>query len=278
MVLAKPYFDAEGLILALDDGQPIGFAHFGFGPNELQSDINHETGVLAQIRVIDCENRNQIAGELISEGMSYLRQRGAKECFAGAQFPFSPFYMGLYGGSRVPGIPCEDEFTNRICRAAGFELVQKIFVFQRSLIGFRPIVNRVQLALRRQYQVNPIVDPLLPSWWQCCTFGSAEIFGFRVSKRGSEDVIGSVIYWDIEPLSRDWGVATLGLVNLEVGEVHRRQGLATFLVGESLRQLAAQNRGGVEIQLRESHESALGVAQKLGFEQISSGTEMRLEL
>jgi len=44
-----------------------------------------------------------------------------------------------------------------------------------------------------------------------------------------------------------------------------------------LKQLAAQNRGGVEVQLRENQESAIGVACKLGFEQISAGTEMRLQ-
>ena len=278
MVLAKPYFDPAGLFLAIDDGKPLGFAHFGFGPNELESDIDPATGVLAQIQVIDCDQRQKIASELFATGMQYLKSRGATECFAVAKFPFSPFYMGLYGGSRVPGVPEEDEFTRQVCEAAGFQTIQNIFVFQRSLLGFRPVVNRIQLALRRQYQVNPIVDPLLPNWWQYCTFGTAEIFGFDVTKRGSEESLGRVFYWDVEPLSREWGVATLGMINLEIDEPHRRQGLATFLVGESLRQLAAQNRGGVEIQLRESHESAIGVAQKLGFEKISTGTEMRLEI
>ena len=177
-----------------------------------------------------------------------------------------------------PGYRKKMNFAHQVCHELGFEPIQKILVFQRSLIGFRPTVNRVQLGLRRKFQVNPIVAPLLPTWWQCCTFGTAEIFGFQVASRRDEPALGSVYYWDIEPLSRHWGVATLGLVNLEIGEEHRRQGLATFLVGESLRQFATQNRGGVEVQLRESHESAIGVALKLGFEQISTGTELCLSM
>ena len=264
--------------MALSDDQPVGFAHFGFGPTPCQSELDYGTAVLAQIRVVDCDGRDAIAAELIDKGLEFVRSKGANECYAGAKFPFSPFYMGIYGGSRVPGVPDEDEFTLRVCQATGFVDTQKLAVFQRTLAGFRPLVNRIQLALRRQFQVKAIVDPLLPTWWQCCTLGTAEIFGFQVAPRGSDQAIGKVYFWDIEPLSREWGVATLGLVNLEISEEHRRQGLATFLVGESLRQLAAQNRGGVEVQLRESHESAIGVANKLGFERISSGTEMRLEL
>ena len=278
IVLAKPYFQADGLIMALDDDKPLGFAHFGFGPTECQTELDYSTAVLAQIRVVDCDVRDAVAADLIAKGLAFVSSKGAKQCYAGAKFPFSPFYMGIYGGSRVPGVPEEDVFTLQVCRAAGFQDVQTLAVFQRSLTGFRPMVNRIQLALRRQCQVKAIVDPLLPTWWQCCTLGNAEIFGFQVSHRGSDDAIGKVYFWDIEPLSREWGVATLGLVNLVISEEHRRQGLATFLVGESLRQLAAQNRGGVEVQLRESHESAIGVAGKLGFERISSGTEMRLEL
>ncbi len=32
-LFAKPYFDPAGLILALSDGNPVGFALSGFGPN-----------------------------------------------------------------------------------------------------------------------------------------------------------------------------------------------------------------------------------------------------
>ena len=31
-VFSKPYFDREGLIIAVDDGRTVGFAHAAFGP------------------------------------------------------------------------------------------------------------------------------------------------------------------------------------------------------------------------------------------------------
>ena len=39
-ILAKPYFDPAGLIVAEDNETPIGFAHAGFGPNEDETEID----------------------------------------------------------------------------------------------------------------------------------------------------------------------------------------------------------------------------------------------
>ena len=44
-VLSKPYFDSRGLIVALDDGAPVGFAHAGFGPNSDESGLSTQLGV-----------------------------------------------------------------------------------------------------------------------------------------------------------------------------------------------------------------------------------------
>ena len=34
LVLSKPYFDPQGLIVATDGNHPVGFAHAAFGPTE----------------------------------------------------------------------------------------------------------------------------------------------------------------------------------------------------------------------------------------------------
>ena len=44
-VFAKPYFDPAGLIVAEKDGQLLGFAHAGFGPNQRETVISKSTGV-----------------------------------------------------------------------------------------------------------------------------------------------------------------------------------------------------------------------------------------
>ena len=43
-VFAKLYFDYQGLILACDDGEAVGFAHAGFGPNDEEDAVATELG------------------------------------------------------------------------------------------------------------------------------------------------------------------------------------------------------------------------------------------
>ena len=62
LVFAKLYFDYDGLILAHDDGRPVGFAHAGFGPNETRSWISTETGVTCLILTRpDCDEDDRAA-------------------------------------------------------------------------------------------------------------------------------------------------------------------------------------------------------------------------
>ncbi len=275
MVLAKPYFDPTGLILAFDDGEPVGFVHASFGPDQVRGGIDYSTGVISQLRLVEDHGGDSTAHELLDRAVSYLQTRGAVTCFAGSRFPFAPFYLGLYGGSRIPGVPEEDEPMSTAMQRFGFVPGEAILIMQRSLQGYRPPINRTQMAIRRQYQVAAIVDPLLPNWWECCTFGWSEIYGFRVLRRGDQQVVGGVMLWEIQPLSNVWGRLTMGLVDLEIAQEQRQQGLATFLIGETFRHLTQQGVASVEVQIRESDQGAMRVAQKMGFEIISRGHEMQ---
>ncbi len=274
MILGKPYFDPDGLILAVEDGKPIGFVHAGFGPDAHFGDLDHTTGIICQLRITDVQNIDEVSYGLIHAAMSYLKDRGAKVCFAGSCFPHEPFYMGFYGGSRIPGVPDEDELMTRAFTDYGFQRRDMIYVTQRRLSGFRAIVDRQQMTVRRQYQISPIVDPLPSNWWESCTFGWHEIFGFRLMDRKNQKVVGCVMFWEIQPLSTEWGTRTMGLCDLKVQTELQRQGLATFLIGESLRQLALQGVSLVELQYNQTDEAMHGIAQKLGFERISHGFTM----
>ena len=278
MVLSKPYFDPAGLIIALADGVPIGFVHVGFGPNEELSDIDHSIGILGQLRVVESEQSKEVANGLLGLAVEYLKGKGATTCFAGSRFPHSPFYTGLYGGSRIPGVPAEDIETAAFLKEYGFTTGQRILVKQLDLQGYRAPVSRSQMSVRRQYQVAAIVDPLIPNWWDSCTFGWSEIFGFRVVRRSDQAVCGNVMFWDIQPLSAQWGKSTMGQIDLEIDEDLRGQGLATFLVGESLRHLSQQGVACIEAQFKETDEPAISVARRIGFQEVSEGHEMELSL
>ena len=62
-VYAKPYFDPAGLILAVDEGVPVGFAHAGFGPSATQSTVGTEAGVICAIGLRPAHRRRGIGTE-----------------------------------------------------------------------------------------------------------------------------------------------------------------------------------------------------------------------
>lgn len=277
-IFAKSYFDAEGLILAFDDhdGQltPTGFVHAGFTANDDLSNLDTTTGVICQLKVVPGENENKVADELLQRGCEYLKSRGATKIYGGTHFPYSPFYLGLYGGSQVPGILVDDVVAVGALQRGGFVVDDKIVVHARRLAGFRTITDREQIALRRKYQINAVADPLEKSWWECCTLGAAERDRFSVVHKLDQAVCGSVSFWDVQPLAGHWGIAARGMYELNVAEGLRRSGIATFLVGEAIRHLMQQGIGLVEAQTRESDQAAIGVFKKLGFEQVSQGLLM----
>jgi len=95
---------------------------------------------------------------------------------------------------------------------------------------------------------------------------------------GSKQVSGSVSYWDMQPLSNCHGGQARGLYNLSVAEDLRRGGIATYLVGESLKHLAKSNVTMVEAQTQSSDAASQALFEKLGFKKTSSGTLLSFSL
>ena len=83
LVFAKLYFEYAGLVLAFQDGSPVGFAHAGFGPNEQLNAVSFDLGVTSIVVVHpDCPE-GEIAAGLLDRCEQYLRARGAKVLYGG---------------------------------------------------------------------------------------------------------------------------------------------------------------------------------------------------
>ena len=282
LILAKPYFESAGLILAVDvsGGQtvPLGFVHAGFSPKSDLSDLDTKVGIICQLKIVPGNDTQTIANELLKRACEYLKSRGAQRVHAGSNFPYSPFYLGLYGGSQIPGVLVEDSTALKAIQDFGFVENDRIVVMERRLAGFKTVTDRKQISLRRQYQINAIADPLEKSWWENCTRGMTERDRFSVYHKKGQNVCGSVSYWDVQPLAQRWGGLARGMYDLMIPEENRGLGLATFLVGESLRHMLQQGVGIVEAQTWASDLAAIGVFKKLGFNEVSQGVLASMEL
>ena len=230
-VFGKPYFERSGMLLAIEtdnagEERPIGFVHAGFGPTEDESDLDHSTGIICQLQVLpQHEQSAAVAQQLLGRACEYLKQAGSTKVYSHSQFPYAPFYLGMYGGSRIPGVLINDTQTTKSIKEFGFSNEDEILLLERNLVGFRAVVDRQQMTVRRQYNINPEADPMESSWWECCTLGLAQRDAFKAYDRKSNSICGRVIFWDIQPLATEWSVAARGLYGLEVDEQRRGQGL-----------------------------------------------------
>jgi ribosomal protein S18 acetylase RimI-like enzyme len=277
LVFWKPYFDRDGLIVALDDDRAVGFVHAGFGPNEEKDSYSTELGVTCLLMTHPHPEREAIAAELLHRSEQYLRKRGGRVLYGGGIRPLDPYYLGLYGGSELPGILASDSVGQELFRGGGYREIDRCIVLQRQLAGFRPTVDRCQMQVRRRYNVEAVFDPPAANWWEACTVGQTERTRFELVPRKGGPVAGQATVWNMEPLSSCWGVHAMGVSELQVDESARRQGLATFLMGETLRQIHTHGVTLVEVQAMQHNTAAIGLYQKLGFQQIDQGVVFRKE-
>ena len=126
LVFSKPYFDPEGLIMLLSDERPIGFVHAGFGANDEQSGLTTDVGTTYQLMLRADRRNDALADELLAQSEEYLRDRGAKVIYAGGIRPLNAFYLGLYGGSELPGILAGDHVFNEACRRRGYREIDRV--------------------------------------------------------------------------------------------------------------------------------------------------------
>lgn len=278
LVLSKPFFDPEGLIVAQRAGETVGFVHCGFGPNDSRSDLDYANGIICLLLTTAISEKFEVCNQLIERAEQYLAGRGSTTIFTGTVFPFSPFYLGLYGGSNVPGILSINQPIMEVFKSRGYQPQNQILVMQRSLHNFRAVLDRQQTTVRRSFRIEQDQDPMAANWWEACTLGSTNRCIFNLIDRKTNQNQGNISYWDVEPLARNWGVRAMGLFDLRIDRAARQAGLGTFLIGESLRHMQQQGINLVEAQVAESNLPATNLFEKMGFEAIDTGNVLQREL
>ena len=276
-VFSKPYFDRAGLILAIEDGQPVGFVHAGFGPSEDRSRLDETQGVTSLLLVSPHPEEPRIASELLAASEAYLRGRGTTMFYGGGTDQLGPFYFGLYGGSGLPGVLASDELMIEVFERAGYEQLAHCEVLRLDLATFRPPIDRNLLQVRRQFQLGQADDPLPQHWWEGCAFGHRDRLRFLLTKKRGAPAppAATASFWDIEPLASSWGVHAMGLIELNMHQDPSNVAHATFFLGEILRQLASYGTTLVEIQVTSGETLLSEACRQLGFESHDQGFSFR---
>lgn len=276
LVTAKQYFDPRGLIVALDGPTTVGFAHAGFGPSDDGRVVAKQMGVTHLVMVRPHHQRQGIGRELLARCEAYLREQGAGVLYAGGIGHLDGFYIGLYGGSEMPGVLDSCPGAQRLFLDAGYREIDRTLVFHRDAATFRPPVDRRLMQLRRNTTLRVIDDPPAKSWWNASTYGSFAQLRLELDlKSPAVRAVASVDLWMMETYAASWGLHPAGLRNLQVAPEYQRQGIALFLVSEAMQQLRNRRISLVEAQTMVHNTAAVALYRKLGFEQVDSGAVYR---
>lgn len=270
-VTSKPYFDAEGLIVAEEDGKRIGFVHAGFGPNPRETNISKHQGDICLIAVRQTHQRHGIGSELLERGEAYLRKQGAQTLFAGLMRPLTPFYFGIYGGAGLPGILLTEKAAAPFLDSHRYRPVETTLVFQRYLDKPVNIADGRFAALRRKFDVRIVPRIPVTSWWQECMLGLVEPVEFRLEEKQTGKLAARALAWEMESFSWTWNVPSVGLFEMNVRDDMRRQGLGKFLLAQVLRYLQDQYFGLAEIHTPEANQPLTNLYRSCGFEQADAG-------
>jgi len=278
LILSLPYFDREGFFLALDENdQLLGFAHAGFGPNDGETDISYETGTIPLIllRPQMNENPTEVGGELLNACETYLMRKGARAVFGGSFHPVNPFYLGLYGGSDLPGVLSDDETVMSLYRNNGYMEVERITLMRMYITGFIAPIDRDQMRIRRTCTVQSYADPDPGTWWRACVWGNHRLLRYELRLRNDTRLLALADFRYLEPVSQASVTTAIGLCHLHVAPEMRNQGYGLFLLSEAFRQFVRQGTQLVEAQMFGNNAFAQKLFRKIGFVTSGKGTLFR---
>jgi GNAT superfamily N-acetyltransferase len=272
---SQTYFDRNGLILAIDDGTPVGFVHAGFGCSADGNSLDKSMGVVCAVVVEPGHRRQGIGRELVSRAESYLKGNGATQILAGPSRQADPFYFGLYGGARPAGFLQSDEAAAPFFTKLGYEASGRYAITSRQMNDRDPVHFRSSM-IRRKWELLLIDRPDPCTWWWMCRYGRMDaVYCVLVPKAGGAPVAGVTIV-GLDAYADCWNEQAIGLVDLWVDDQHRRQGYGQALLLEVVKRLRKETVTRLTANIEDDDIAAKKVFESVGFSKIDEGVVFKL--
>ncbi len=272
---AQPYFDRDGMMLACDGDEVIGFAHAGFGSNADGSALSYETGVICAIVVHPTFRRQGIGRTLLSQAEAYLRARGAQTIYAGPTEPFDPFFFGLYGGSSPSGFLESDSDADPFFRATGYDPVQRHAVYQCDLTTQKSPMSFRFINVRRKIDLVIAPEPAHVSWWWQTRYGRLDTLQFSLHAKDGSAEMAELTVVGMDLYMTAWQQRAVGFVELRTRESELRKGYAQALLIETCRRLKDELVTLAEAHALESNTPVLKLLETCGFVRVDTGVVYR---
>ncbi|MEW4564606.1 hypothetical protein AB1K70_18845 [Bremerella sp. JC770] len=271
-VFAKPYFQPGNLLIAEIEGQLAGMAHLVPSGPLMPDEIRAEVANLPIVLAANIPEAADVEDALIRAAEAIVRETSATSIVLGGTTEPGPFYFGLAKGSCNRGALVSDTRMIELAARHGFDHAQSWRVFHRTLRGFRPPVDRNQIAARRSMNVLREDDPAYSSFSDACIYMHQHRTRYSlIQKQGSEELAHLTVV-QMEAFSHLRGVRMSGIVDMH-SLTTCTDVQAQFFLAETLRQITEEGTAVVETQVASDNEMLTQVVDTLGFEAID---ELRL--
>jgi ribosomal protein S18 acetylase RimI-like enzyme len=271
LIFSQPYFDPNGLIIAVENNEVVGFILSGFGPNSEGATLDYSRGVICAVIVHPNVRRQGIGRELISRAEEYLKSKGAAQITAGPSGLLSPYLSGLYGGTRPSGFLLSDALAVPFFESIGYQPVGSTRIYQRDLLGQKSPIKFHLVNIRRKMQLMISDDFQAPNWWWLTRLGRLETLHFELVPKSGEAALASATVVGLDLYIPKWEERVIGLTDVFVKEEERGKGYGQALLLEIARRLQDELITKLELHIEESNVVAWHVAEAVGYTQVDTG-------
>ncbi|MFK7818692.1 MAG: GNAT family N-acetyltransferase [Planctomycetaceae bacterium] len=276
-VFAQSFFDKNGLIVAVEDNQIVGFVHATRAVNEEQTGLSDTSGSIVALLVHPDSRNAGIGSELLKRGVGYLAALGVGSVELGPTEVTNGFYVGLYGGSEPCGFRDSDGPFAEFFGKRGWEPAKTYLSYQKDLAaGSRDPVNVKLITNRRKTQLEPSDPKNDASWWWMTRFGRMDCVKFSLLEKSSREPLASCKIFGLDSFIPKWGQRAAGLGQVCVSDEHSEKAYDLSLLLEMSKYLREQLITLIDACVDEAAAGEIKLLESAGFKQCDRGTVFRM--
>ena len=272
----KPWFDAKGMTLALDDERPesqriIGASLAGFGVGGDGKSLDRGKGVVSMLLVHPDYRKKRIATELLQQSEAYLKECGSADLRFGCTWDRFPYCWGMLGSISPAGVLHSMEPAHVFIQKHGYSAAEKYEVYSRAMKQPLPLGDTRFPQLRRKYELR-IGPRKTISWLDEALHGGMDTMVFELLETALERPVAEVRAAEMTQFINKSQPPLAGLYGLTVKPELRGQGLGKYLMSQTIQHLSDQFYQNVETVIPQENNEARQLLKAMGFTMIDEGT------
>ena len=242
--------------------------------------IDTDVGTTYQLMLRADHRNDALADELLARAEAYLRERGAKVIYAGGIRPLNAFYLGLYGGSELPGVLASDPVLQRGLPAQRLSRnrPRRRPAARTGAASGRPSRERSGSSAAKSAASEMHMSAASQSWWEACTTGAFERIRFFARAVGGGQPLADVWFLGHRAALDSLGRCRPPACSISACRtIAAGKGLATFLLSEAFDGSATAASCSSKRKRCSNNTPALALYEKLGFTKVDEGIVYRKE-